>query len=54
MAGTSISLIDKLKIYLDELFTIKELGFAKYVLGMEIARIRHGLFLAKRNTSGIY
>lgn len=38
ITGSYIALIEKLKQYLDDLFTIKDLGYAKYSLGVEIAR----------------
>ncbi|KAK4394694.1 Retrovirus-related Pol polyprotein from transposon RE2 [Sesamum angolense] len=38
VAGICRELIDDVKYYLDGLFTIKDLGVAKYFLGLEIAR----------------
>ncbi|KAL0355892.1 UNVERIFIED_CONTAM: Retrovirus-related Pol polyprotein from transposon RE1 [Sesamum radiatum] len=34
--------IEDVKAYLDNLFTIKDLGFARYFLGLELARSSHG------------
>ncbi|KAL0323615.1 UNVERIFIED_CONTAM: Retrovirus-related Pol polyprotein from transposon RE1 [Sesamum angustifolium] len=38
VAGSSATMIDEVKLYLDRLFTIKDLGVAKYFLGLEVAR----------------
>ncbi|KAL0336727.1 UNVERIFIED_CONTAM: Retrovirus-related Pol polyprotein from transposon RE1 [Sesamum radiatum] len=43
VAGPSDSHIIEVKRYLDNLFTIKDLGEAKYFLGLEIARTSQGL-----------
>ncbi|KAL0341475.1 UNVERIFIED_CONTAM: Retrovirus-related Pol polyprotein from transposon RE1 [Sesamum calycinum] len=37
-----------LKSYLHSLFTIKDLGFAKYFLGLELARSTHGLLVTQQ------
>ncbi|KAK4383963.1 Retrovirus-related Pol polyprotein from transposon RE2 [Sesamum angolense] len=42
MAPTE-DLISEIKQYLDALFTIKDLGYAKYFLGLEIARSTEGM-----------
>ncbi|KAK6135902.1 hypothetical protein DH2020_030389 [Rehmannia glutinosa] len=48
ITGTDSQDIADLKRYLDDLFTIKDLGFAKYFLGMEIARNEDGTVLNQR------
>ncbi|KAL2251532.1 UNVERIFIED_CONTAM: Retrovirus-related Pol polyprotein from transposon RE1 [Sesamum indicum] len=45
--GTSSTLIGEVKHYLDTLFTIKDLGPARYFLGMEIARASEGITLTQ-------
>ncbi|KAL2238071.1 UNVERIFIED_CONTAM: Retrovirus-related Pol polyprotein from transposon RE1 [Sesamum indicum] len=47
LAGTSSALIDEVKYYLDSLFTIKDLGPARYFLGVEIARASEGITLTQ-------
>ncbi|KAL0296098.1 UNVERIFIED_CONTAM: Retrovirus-related Pol polyprotein from transposon TNT 1-94 [Sesamum radiatum] len=47
VAGTCRELIDDVKYYLDGLFTIKDLGVAKYFLGLEIARSAMGLLVSQ-------
>lgn len=42
--------ISALKQYLDDLFTIIDLGHAKYFLGLEISRTDQGTYLNKKNT----
>lgn len=46
--GTSETLITRLKHSLDLAFTIKDLGYAKYFLGLEIARSLDGIFFNQR------
>ncbi|KAL0373560.1 UNVERIFIED_CONTAM: Retrovirus-related Pol polyprotein from transposon RE1 [Sesamum radiatum] len=41
ITGTSLDCIQDVKAYLDNLFTIKDLGFARYFLGLELARSSH-------------
>ncbi|KAL0395484.1 UNVERIFIED_CONTAM: Retrovirus-related Pol polyprotein from transposon RE1 [Sesamum latifolium] len=41
--GPSESLIMEVKSYLDALFTIKDLGYVKYFLGLEVARSPDGM-----------
>lgn len=48
LTGPSEVEIQKVKHYLDSLFTIKDLGHAKYFLGVEIARSDGGTFLCQR------
>ncbi|KAL2240897.1 UNVERIFIED_CONTAM: Retrovirus-related Pol polyprotein from transposon RE1 [Sesamum indicum] len=43
LTGSSSSILDSVKSYLDRLFTIKDLGSAKYFVGLELARSSHGL-----------
>ncbi|KAK4392762.1 hypothetical protein Sango_2054000 [Sesamum angolense] len=47
IAGPSKDMIAEIKLYLDKLFTIKDLGVAKYFLGLEIARSEEGLAITK-------
>ncbi|KAK4392025.1 Retrovirus-related Pol polyprotein from transposon RE2 [Sesamum angolense] len=46
MAPTE-DLISEIKQYLDALFTIKDLGYAKYFLGLEIARSTEGMSITQ-------
>ncbi|KAK6160650.1 hypothetical protein DH2020_004031 [Rehmannia glutinosa] len=46
--GNSVVLIQSLKDYLNQLFTIKDLGSAKYFLGLEILRTPQGNHLCQR------
>ncbi|KAK6119598.1 hypothetical protein DH2020_046661 [Rehmannia glutinosa] len=48
LSGSHEEDIAALKLYLDQFFTIKDLGFAKYFLGIELARGSHGLYLNQR------
>ncbi|KAL0447521.1 UNVERIFIED_CONTAM: Retrovirus-related Pol polyprotein from transposon RE2 [Sesamum latifolium] len=43
LTGSSTTEIDAVKTYLDQLFTIKDLGPAKYFLGLQLARFDDGL-----------
>ncbi|KAL2232706.1 uncharacterized protein LOC110011581 [Sesamum indicum] len=43
VAGTSIEHITAIKAYLDRLFTNKDLGVAKYFLGLEVAHSSQGI-----------
>ncbi|KAL0435394.1 UNVERIFIED_CONTAM: Retrovirus-related Pol polyprotein from transposon RE2 [Sesamum radiatum] len=43
----SVLKITAVKNYLDSFFTIKDLGFAKYFLGLELARSTHGLLVTQ-------
>ncbi|KAL2236583.1 UNVERIFIED_CONTAM: Retrovirus-related Pol polyprotein from transposon RE1 [Sesamum indicum] len=45
--GDSTAEIAALKDYLHSLFTIKNLGYAKYFLGLEFARSSHGLLVTQ-------
>ncbi|KAL0363826.1 UNVERIFIED_CONTAM: Retrovirus-related Pol polyprotein from transposon RE2 [Sesamum angustifolium] len=46
--GNSVDDLDKVKQYLDNLFTIKNLGHAKYFLSLELARSSHGTYISQR------
>lgn len=48
IVGTSEQLIAKLKDSLNLAFTIKDLGYAKYFLGLEVARSPDGIFVNQR------
>ncbi|KAL0461146.1 UNVERIFIED_CONTAM: Retrovirus-related Pol polyprotein from transposon RE1 [Sesamum latifolium] len=45
--GSSLTLIIEVKAHLDKLFIIKDLGVAKYFLGLQIARSPEGLSLTQ-------
>ncbi|KAL0404230.1 UNVERIFIED_CONTAM: Retrovirus-related Pol polyprotein from transposon TNT 1-94 [Sesamum radiatum] len=47
LIGTSENHLHAIKQYLDRLFTIKDLGPAKYFLGLELARSPHGLLITQ-------
>ncbi|KAL2239042.1 UNVERIFIED_CONTAM: Retrovirus-related Pol polyprotein from transposon RE2 [Sesamum indicum] len=47
ITGPSIDDIARVKCYLHDLFTIKDLGDARYFLGLEIARSSSGLYIAQ-------
>ncbi|KAK4396920.1 Retrovirus-related Pol polyprotein from transposon RE2 [Sesamum angolense] len=47
IAGPSSALIAEVKQYLDQLFTVKDLGVAKFFLGIEIARSPQGMALTQ-------
>ncbi|KAL0413726.1 UNVERIFIED_CONTAM: Retrovirus-related Pol polyprotein from transposon RE1 [Sesamum radiatum] len=46
--GNSMDSLIAVKRYLDDLFTIKDLGHAKYFLGLELARSPHGTYVRQR------
>lgn len=48
LTGPSQSEIDSVKVILHTYFMLKDLGVAKYFLGLEIARSQQGLFLSHR------
>ncbi|KAL0345252.1 UNVERIFIED_CONTAM: Retrovirus-related Pol polyprotein from transposon RE2 [Sesamum radiatum] len=48
LTGDSTDEVTALKDYLHSLFTIKDLGFAKYFLGLELARSSHGLLVTQQ------
>ncbi|KAL2252403.1 uncharacterized protein LOC110012401 [Sesamum indicum] len=47
LTGNSMEAIDAVKLYLDNLFTIKDLGFAKYFLELKLARFSHGTYVSQ-------
>ncbi|KAL0428232.1 UNVERIFIED_CONTAM: putative mitochondrial protein [Sesamum latifolium] len=47
LTRSSTTKIDAVKTYLDRLFTIKDLGPAKYFLGLQLARSDHGLLVTQ-------
>ncbi|KAL0409333.1 UNVERIFIED_CONTAM: Retrovirus-related Pol polyprotein from transposon RE1 [Sesamum radiatum] len=48
LTGDSVQELDAVKVYLDGLLTIKDLGLAKYFLGLELARSSHGLLVTQQ------
>ncbi|XP_071728319.1 uncharacterized mitochondrial protein AtMg00810-like [Rutidosis leptorrhynchoides] len=48
LTGNSVSTIEATKVALDSKFTIKDLGLAKYFLGIEICRTDNGTHLNQR------
>lgn len=48
LAGNSDEKIQRVKKYLDEKFSIKDLGPLKYFLGIEVARACDGIVLSQR------
>ncbi|KAL0383326.1 UNVERIFIED_CONTAM: Retrovirus-related Pol polyprotein from transposon RE1 [Sesamum calycinum] len=48
LSGNSETEIATIKSHLDTLFTIKDLGHAKYFLGLELARSAHGLLVTQQ------
>ncbi|KAK4390127.1 Retrovirus-related Pol polyprotein from transposon RE2 [Sesamum angolense] len=47
LTGPSMELLQEVKTYLHELFTIKDMGAARYFLGLEIARSTLGLYVTQ-------
>ncbi|KAL0308794.1 UNVERIFIED_CONTAM: Retrovirus-related Pol polyprotein from transposon RE2 [Sesamum radiatum] len=47
LTGNSLDDLNAVKSYLDDLFTIKDLGNAKYFLGLELARSTQGTYLSQ-------
>ncbi|KAL0456195.1 UNVERIFIED_CONTAM: Retrovirus-related Pol polyprotein from transposon TNT 1-94 [Sesamum latifolium] len=47
VVSPSLALVTSVKVYLDGLFTIKDLGVARYSLGLQIARSADGLSLTQ-------
>ncbi|KAL0348033.1 UNVERIFIED_CONTAM: Retrovirus-related Pol polyprotein from transposon RE1 [Sesamum angustifolium] len=47
LTGSSDATLHAINEYLDRLFTIKNLGPAKYFLGLELARSSHGLHVTQ-------
>ncbi|KAL0412091.1 UNVERIFIED_CONTAM: Retrovirus-related Pol polyprotein from transposon RE2 [Sesamum latifolium] len=48
LTGDSLANLSAVKQYLDDLFTIKDLGQAKFFLGLELARSAHGTFITQK------
>lgn len=48
LASSDLQLITEVKTYLDQEFSIKDLGVAKYFLGLELARSPQGLYVNQR------
>lgn len=48
LAGTNLDEISKIKAFLDLNFKIKDLGYLKFFLGLEIARSKSGIHLCQR------
>lgn len=48
ITGNSIKEIKQIKEELHKLFTIKDLGSAKYFLGLEIVRKKEGMYINQR------
>ncbi|KAL0403961.1 UNVERIFIED_CONTAM: Retrovirus-related Pol polyprotein from transposon RE2 [Sesamum radiatum] len=48
LTGNSEDELNAVKAHLDHLFTIKDLGHAKYFLGLELARSAHGLLVTQQ------
>lgn len=49
LTGASISVVSELKVHLNNVFKLKDLGSLKYFLGLEIARSSKGIFLSQRH-----
>lgn len=45
--------IQNVKRFLDQPFTIKDLGYARYFLGLKLARSPSGIFLTRKSMSWI-
>ncbi|KAL0325823.1 UNVERIFIED_CONTAM: putative transposon Ty5-1 protein [Sesamum radiatum] len=52
LTAPTLGLIQSVKDYLHSLFTIKDLGEARYFLGLEIARSSDGLYVAQNKLVG--
>lgn len=48
VTGSSEELLKELKQYLHRAFTIKDLSFAKFFLGLEVARSSKGIYINQR------
>lgn len=48
LAGTSLVEFQSIKVILDCLFKIKDLGVLKYFLGLEVAHSKYGISISQR------
>lgn len=48
LAGNNLDSITEVKRYLDQTFSIKDIGILKYFLGIEVARSAKGIVLSQR------
>lgn len=48
IAGNNLKVMARFKSYLSKCFKMKDLGKAKYFLGIEVARVPQGMFLTQR------
>ncbi|KAL2236277.1 uncharacterized protein LOC110012105 [Sesamum indicum] len=48
LTGNSDAELEAVKVHLDVFFTIKDLGYAKYFLGLELVRSAHGLLVTQQ------
>ena len=48
VASNSPAMVEKIKVFLDNKFKIKDLGKLRYFLGIEIARTTHGIQICQR------
>lgn len=48
IAGNSQEMIAQFKAYLSQCFHMKDLGFLKYFLGIEVARNQSGFYMCQR------
>ena len=48
LAGTSMSEFDRIKLILDETFSIKDLGILRYFLGLEVAHSKANISLSRQ------
>ncbi|KAL0428225.1 UNVERIFIED_CONTAM: Retrovirus-related Pol polyprotein from transposon RE2 [Sesamum latifolium] len=48
LTGDSLDVLSPVKKYLDDLFIIKDLGPAKFFLGLKLTRSAHGTFISQR------
>jgi Reverse transcriptase (RNA-dependent DNA polymerase) len=54
ITGSDLNGIENLKKHLRKEFDIKDLGYLKYFLSIEIVRSHKGLFLSQKNMHLIY
>lgn len=46
LTGASIEIINALKVHLNDIFKLKDLGNLRYFLGLELARSSQGIFFS--------